>query len=90
MRMRKILMLIISVRGCSYGGELARLTGLARLAEIWLLLKNFYKTDITHIAAQKLLICFLVSSLLLLVIYLSLTTYNSKNRLAFKINIMLI
>ena len=34
------------LRGCSYGGELARLTRLAGLADISLLLKNVYKNKL--------------------------------------------
>ena len=34
---------IICLRGCSYGGELARLAGLARLSEILPSLRNSYK-----------------------------------------------
>ena len=34
---------IIGLRGCSYGGELARLAGLARLSEISPSLRNSYK-----------------------------------------------
>ena len=33
----------IFLRGCSYGGELARLGGLARVSEISPSLRNFYK-----------------------------------------------
>ena len=34
---------LLGLRGCSYGGELARLGGLARLGEISPSLKNSYK-----------------------------------------------
>ena len=43
---------LIELRGCSYGGELARLTGLARLAEISLLLKSFIKITYVHMRSE--------------------------------------
>ena len=40
------------VRGCSYGGELARLSGLAHLGEISLSLRNSYEIQCVYMRSE--------------------------------------